>query len=232
MDIEIRNGPSYALAVVGLDPGETVVAEGGAMVGKDTHVDMETTTRGGDKGGGMLGGLFKGLKRLVAGESFFVNRFTAQGKAGQVTFAPTFPGDIRVHDMDGSTPLLLQSSAFLCSGEHVEVDAKWGGARTFFGGEGLIMLRATGRGPLVFNSFGGIQPIDLDGAFVVDTGHIVAFEETLRFSVGRFAQSWNAFFFGGEGLVCTFEGRGRLWIQTRNPAEFGAAVGPSLPARR
>lgn len=229
MNIEIRNGPSYALAVVGLDEGETVVAEGGAMVGKDSHIDMETVTRA-SGGGGLLGGLMKGLKRLVAGESFFVNKFTPRGRAGEVTFAPTFPGDIRVHQMDGSSAILLQSSAFLCSSSSIDVDAKWGGAKTFFGGEGLIMLRATGTGSLVFNAFGDVQPIDLDGSFVVDTGHIVAFEETLNFSVGRFARSWLSFFFGGEGLVCTFTGRGRLWIQTRNPSEFGSAIGSRLPA--
>ncbi len=231
MNIEIKSGPSYALAVVGLRDGETVVAEGGAMVGKDTHIDMETTTQGSEKGGGMLSGLMRGLKRVVAGESFFVNKFTANGSDGEVTFAPSLPGDIKVHRLDGGSSLIMQSTAFLCSASTVDVDAKWGGARTFFGGEGLIMLKATGRGPVVFNAFGAIRAIDLEGDFIVDTGHIVAFEDTLSFEVGRFARSWKSFIFSGEGLVCTFHGRGRVWIQTRNPNEFGMLVGPMLPKR-
>jgi len=228
MKITINHKPAYALAVVDLEDGETVVAEGGAMVSKDSHVGMKTSA--GKKGQGALGGLLKGLKRMVAGESFFQNRFTPEGAPGHVTFAPTLVGDIAVYEMTGGT-LFLQSTSFLCSAEEIEVDAKWGGAKTFFGGEGLIMLRATGTGPIAFNSFGAIREVDVDGSFVVDTGHIVAFEETLTFKVRRFGGGWKSFFLSGEGLVCNFSGTGRLWIQTRNPAEFGRAVGPLLPPR-
>jgi uncharacterized protein (TIGR00266 family) len=230
MKIEIRHRPSYALAVVDLDEQETVIAEAGAMVSKDTHVDMETSTNTGSGTKSMLGGLMSGLKRAVAGESFFMNRFTAQGGPGHVTFAPTFPGDIEVYELSAGS-LILQSTAFLCSGSRVTTDAKWGGAKSFFGGEGLIMLRATGTGPVVFNAFGGIKVVEVDGAFTLDTGHIVAFEDTLQFTVSRFGGGWKSFIFGGEGLVCDFTGRGRLWIQTRNPNEFGALVGSKLPPR-
>lgn len=230
MRFEVQHRPSYALTIAHLDAGETVVAEGGAMVSKDAHVTI-TTSANGKKGGGLLKGLAKGLKRAVAGESFFQNRFTAEGGPGHVTFAPTHVGDVVVHEL-GAESLILQSSAFLCSADTIEVDAKWGGARTFFGGEGLVMLKAVGTGPIVFNSFGGIRELEVDGDLVVDTGHIVAFEDTLTFQVGKFNDSWKSFLFGGEGLVCNFSGKGRLWIQTRNPAEFGALVGSMLPPRQ
>ena len=113
MEIDIQHRPAYALAVVRLEPNEVVVAEGGAMVSMDTTVTMET--RAAKKGQGMLGGLLSGLKRVVAGESFFQNRFTASSGAGQVTFAPTHVGDIATTELQDST-VILQSSAFLCSG--------------------------------------------------------------------------------------------------------------------
>ena len=131
MQFDIQHRPAYALAVVSLDDGETVVAESGAMVSMDTNVAMETSSAKKDEG--LVKGLFSGLKRMVAGESFFQNRFTAAGE-GKVTFAPTHVGDISVHELDGETGLMLQSKAYLCSGTEVDVDAKWGGARSFFGG--------------------------------------------------------------------------------------------------
>ncbi|HCP47742.1 MAG TPA: TIGR00266 family protein [Deltaproteobacteria bacterium] len=229
MEIEIRHAPSYALAIVALSANETVVAEGGAMVSMDRHVQIQTAA--GAQGGGALAGLARGFKRMLAGETFFQNRFTAKDSAGEVTFAPTHQGDIRVLELNQRS-LMLQSSAFLCSGEGVAIDAKWGGARTFFGGEGLIMLRATGSGPIVFNSFGAIHEVLVEDEFIVDTGHIVAFEDSLTFRVSRFGGGWKSFFLGGEGLVCTFSGRGRLWLQTRNTQSYGQLIGRQLPPRQ
>ena len=228
MDIQIHHRPSYALAEVILDEGETIVAEGGAMVSMDTHIEIETSA--GKKGEGKLKGLMSGLKRMAAGESFFQNRYTAVGAGGHVTFAPVHCGDVVTQELSQGT-MFLQSTAFLCSGTGIEVDASWGGAKTFFGGEGLIMLKATGTGPLVFNSFGGIKELDIDGTFIVDTGHIVAFEDGVTFKVTKFGGGWKSFIFGGEGLVCEFSGKGKVWIQTRNPQAFGQAIGSKLPAR-
>ena len=229
MQFQVHHRPSYALAEVLLDAGETVVAEGGAMVSMDTHVTLQTSASG-DKGGGLMKGLMKGLKRALAGESFFQNRFTANGSPGHVTFAPTHQGDIMVHELAQGT-MFLQSTSFVCSATTIELDTKWGGAKTFFGGEGLIMLKASGTGPIAFNSFGAIKEIDVDGAFIVDTGHIVAFEDGLTFKVTKFGGGWKSFIFGGEGLVCSFSGKGRLWIQTRNASAFGALLGSKLPPR-
>jgi len=228
MQIEIKYGPSYALAIVNLEKDEEVISESGAMVSMDSHVKIETSA--GKKDQGALGGLMSGLKRMVAGESFFQNRFRAEGKSGEVTFAPTFVGDMDKHELNDST-LLIQSKSFVCSGVGVDLNSKWGGGKTFFGGEGFILLKASGSGPIVFNAFGGIRKIEIDGSFTVDTGHIVAFEETLTFKVERFGGGWKSFIFGGEGLVCHFTGKGTLWIQTRNPQEFGQFLGSKLPMR-
>jgi uncharacterized protein (TIGR00266 family) len=228
VQIEVKHRPAYALAVVKLASGETVVGEAGALVSRDTHVQMETSAAGQQQG--LVAGIFSGLKRMVAGESFFQNKYTAQGRPGEVTFAPSLVGDIETHELTGGM-MYLQSTAYLCSPPSVTIDAKWGGARSFFGGEGFILLQASGTGPIAFNAFGAMKAIDVDGEFIVDTGHVVAFEDGLKFKVTRFGGGWKAFIFGGEGLVCRFSGKGRLWIQTRNPVEFGRAVASHLPMR-
>jgi len=230
MKFDIQYRPAFALAIAKLDAGETVIAEAGALVSMDSHVTMETSA--GKKDDSLMGSLFKGLKRMVAGESFFQNRFTAKGQAGEVTFAPTHAGDIEVYTLESSKTLYLQSSSYVCSGEDVKIDPKWGGAKSFFGGEGLVMLKATGSGPIVFNSFGGIKLVEVDGKFTVDTGHIVAFEDGIQFKVGKFGGGWWSFLLGGEGLVCNFTGKGKLWVQTRNPQAFGQLIGQKLPPRQ
>lgn len=229
MKFDIQHRPAYALAIVHLEPGETIVAEGGAMVSMSPGIEMETSM--GKKGDGLVAGLLKGLKRMVASESVFQNRFTAPSSGGHVTFAPGPQGDITTYELAPELDLYLQSSAFLVSDDAIEVSASWGGARSFFGGEGLIMLKATGSGPIAFNSFGGIREVEVDGEYILDTGHIVAFESTLSFDVQRFGGGWKAFLFGGEGLVCRFKGKGRLWMQTRNLNAFGQLLGQRLPPR-
>ena len=124
MRFDVQYRPSYALALVHLEPGETVLAEGGSMVSKDAHVKIET--RAGKKGDGVLGGLMSGFKRMVAGESFFQNRFTAHERAGEVTFAPTLTGDITEHTLAPQDEVYLQSTAFLCSEESIQLETKWG----------------------------------------------------------------------------------------------------------
>lgn len=228
MRIEVRHRPAYALAVVHLEAGETVVGEAGALVGRDAHVALETSA--GAPKQGLMAGLVSGLKRMVAGESFFQNRYTAQGRAGEVTLAPALVGDVEVHELAGRT-LYLQSSAFLCAPPSVTLDASWGGARGFFGTGGFVLVKATGAGPIAFNAFGALRRLDVDGELVVDTGHVIAFEDGLGFRVGRFGGGWRSFLFGGEGLVARFSGRGSVWIQTRNPVSFGEAMSRLLPMR-
>ncbi len=229
MEIEVTHRPAYALAVAKLADGETVVGETGSMVSMDAHVQIETSA--GDKKDGMMKGLMKGLKRAVAGESFFQNKYTPQGGPGEVTFAPKLVGDIETYQMADNT-LFMQSTAYVCSSDGVAIDASWGGAKSFFGaGKGLVMLKATGNGPVAFNAFGAIKVIEVDGEYTVDTGHVVAFEDGLQFKVRKFGGGFKSFIFGGEGLVCSFSGKGRIWIQTRNPQAFGEFVGPKLPMR-
>lgn len=220
MHIEILHRPAQALAQVRLDPGESITAESGAMVGMSPSLHVETGSRG----------VVAGLKRLFGGESFFRNTFTARTGVGTLLLAPALPGDMAVLDVDGPG-LYLQSTAFVAAAAGVDVRTEIGGFRTFFGGEGIFVLRTEGRGRVLVGAYGALERIEVDGEHVIDTGHLVAWDPALTFSIGKAARGWIASFLSGEGLVCRFQGRGSVWIQTRNPSEFGGELGRLLPPR-
>ncbi len=223
MNYEIKYSPSYALGIITLAPGDKVQAEAGAMVSMSDTVSMET---------GVRGGIMSGLKRSVlGGESFFINTFSAD-QGGELTIAPALPGDIVALELTGGT-LLLQSGSFLAATPDVNVDTKWGGGKTFFSREGLFLLKCTGAGTIFVSSYGAIHLVELtDGQrYTVDTGHMVAFDESVKYEVGR-AAGWKTTIFGGEGLVCKLTGPGRFYLQTRSPDSFLAWLVPKLPGKR
>ena len=223
MQIEIRYQPSYALALVTLDAGETIQAESGAMVGMSPGLQVQTAAQG---------GLLKSLSRsLLGGESFFLNTFTAQRQGDSVALAPPLPGDVAVIEIDGEE-LLVQSGSYLAASAGVKVDTKWSGAKTFFGGEGLIMLRVTGKGTLIVSSYGAIHPIELAAgqSYVIDTGHLVTFESRMKYQVKKVA-GWKSTLFSGEGLVAELTGPGKLTLQSRSQDAFLSWLIPNLPTK-
>lgn len=220
MKIKVEHRPAYALGIVDLDNGESVKAESGAMVSMSGNVQVQS---------GIQGGLFKSaLRKVLGGESFFVNTFTAAAGPGQVTFAPSLPGD--VNDLEIAGDLYVQSGSYLAGGPSVDIDIKWGGARSFFASEGLFLLHLRGQGHVLLSSFGAIHRIPLDGALplVVDTGHVVAFDSTVQWSVRKVSGMFTSLI-SGEGLVCEFTGRGNVWLQTRSNQAFLDWLIPRLP---
>ena len=218
-DIESR--PTYPLLNVTLESGETIDAEGGAMVGHEDGVRMETNA---------TGGFLKSIRRSVlGGESFFQNTFTATDGDAEVSFAPALPGDIEHHDLSDET-LYVQSGSYIAGDSSLDVDTEFGGAKTFFGSEGLFLLKVTGTGSLFVSSYGAIKPVELAAGerYTVDTGHVVAFEETTDFTVERVG-GLKSTVLSGEGLVCRFEGPGTVWLQTRSPDAFLSWLLPKVP---
>ena len=223
MRSEILYGPAFATARLTLSGGETVRAEAGAMVAMSTGLAMQTSTQG---------GVMKGLRRAVlGGESFFMNTFTAPAGGAELYVAPPLPGDVVAWPVRGT--LFVQSGSFLASSADVEVDTSWGGARTFFSREGLFILRVSGQGDVVLSSYGAIltRTLGPGEAHTIDTGHVVAFDESIQYNVMK-AGNWKTTVLGGEGLVTRFVGPGRLWLQTRNPSDFLAWLIPKLPTQR
>jgi len=230
MDVSIENDPSFAVAAVTLAAQETVLAEGDAMTSMSGNVSIETKRLSSGSGGSTMGKIAGAVGQMLAGESVLVNHLTAEGSGAEVILSPTLPGDIQQYRLDEDTNLIIQSTSYLGGAPGVALSGEWGGARRFFGGEGLFMLRASGTGPILLNAFGGIQPETVSGEFVVDTGHIVAFEGSTDFSVNRVG-GLKSTLFSGEGLVCHFQGEGTVFLQTRAPNAFGRAVGHQLPPR-
>ena len=158
-----------------------------------------------------------------------MNTFTATGGPGEVTFAPTLPGDVNETTLSGRD-VLVQSGSYLAGSGDIEVDIKWGGAKSFFASEGLFLLRLSGHGPVLLSSYGAIHRVPLDGRtpLVVDTGHVVAFDADLQWSVRKVSGLFTSLI-SGEGLVCEFNGRGEVWLQTRSSQAFLDWLLPRLP---
>jgi len=220
--------PAHSLAVVELAPNETVRAEASAMISMTRNIRVATTGPLNRSTGGFLSGL---KRAFLGGESFFTNTFTATGGPGHVTLAPALTGDMIVHELARGHELFIQGASYVAAPDTVQLDTKWQGMKGFFSGESLFFLHATGHGPVLMNAFGSIQTLDLDGELVVDTGHLVAFTSGLSYRVSKASSGWIKSFLSGEGFVLHISGRGRLYIQSRNPTAYGRAVGSALPPR-
>jgi len=213
VEYKIDYGPSFSLLSVKIQQGEKVTAEAGAMVTMDGTIEIETKMQGG------LGGALK--RSLLGGESFFMNHYTG---SGEVSFASSVPGDIKHIKMTGNT-LFVQSGSFIASAGDITVDTKFGGAKTFFSGEGLFLLKISGTGDLFISSFGAITERELaaNQELKVDTGHMVAFDEGVEYKVKKVG-NWKSTFLSGEGLVANFTGPGKVLIQTRSLAAFASKI--------
>ncbi len=227
MRIAIEDRGAFASAIVHLDAGENFVSESGAMYRTSAEIDVDVTTRSRGKGG-----LFGGLKRLLGGESFFLSKYHAAGGVpGEVGIAPTLPGDVKQVDLDGTSRWLCAGGSYLGSCEELALDTKFQGLRGMLSGEKMFFVSVEGEGPLIVSAYGCIREAAIDGEVIVDTGHVVAFEDTLTYEVTKAGGSWLRSFLGGEGLVMKLKGTGRLLVQSHNPNAFGAKLGRLLPPR-
>lgn len=215
MQHEILGAPDFGMVSLSLEAGESVRVEPGAMASMSGHIKIETKAEG---------GMLAGIKRMASGESFFVNTYTAEGAPGRLDLAPPTPGDLIVRELAGET-LFMSSGCFMAAQGDIEVDAKFGGVKGFFGGTGLMMLRVSGTGTLFGNGYGALHEMDVDGDMIIDNGHIAAYEDGLDFSIEA-VKGIKGFLFSGEGLVCRFRGKGKVWVQTRNPTSFADWINP------
>ena len=222
MDITTRHTPAYGVARLGLAPGETVRVESGAMMAMSGGVTLESKAEG---------GVLKSLKRAaLGGESCFVSTYTAPSQGGFVDVAARLPGDITSISLAGSG-LFISKGSWVANESSLELDTRWGGFKNLFGSEGGFILRASGAGQVVFACYGALEVWTLEAGqhFTVDTGHMVAYDESVSMQIRQAAGGLVQTFKSGEGLVFDFVGPGRVWTQTRNPNELlgwiSAAVG-------
>jgi uncharacterized protein (TIGR00266 family) len=214
---EITHGPAFAMLRVDLAPGQVVVAEAGAMVARHQGVGMEVKLNASRSAGffGLVQAFIIAIiRRIVGGETFFVNHFSAP-RGGSVWLAPTMSGQVFHRRLQGEV-LTLSTGAFLASSGNVDLTLKFGGLRAIFAREGAFFLEARGNGDLWFTSYGGIEAIDVQGSYLVDNGHLVGFEGGLSFDIRSAGGGAMGFLASGEGLVCEFKGQGRVYVQARN----------------
>ena len=204
MRYDLLDKPDFGMVRVAFEqPGEQMIVESQAMVARDGGVEMKTQ---------MQGGLMAAAKRKVlGGESLFQNTFTATAPGQSLWLAPNAEGDVVALDMNGTYEVMLNSGAFLGSVPSVTLDTKWGGAKGFFSGTGFFLLKCAGHGPLFFASYGGIHAVDVGPqGYICDTSHVVGFTSGLNYTVTKVG-GLKSLFLSGEGLVCNFQGQGRLW---------------------
>jgi uncharacterized protein (TIGR00266 family) len=222
---QVVGGNAFACARVELAAGQAIRAEAGAMVSMSANVELEARVQGGFMGA---------VKRMMTRESIFVSTFTARGAAGEVLLGPAVPGDVVGIEI-GGRPLLVQSSSWLASEPDVQVDTKFAGFKGLFSGEGLFFIQLAGRGTALLSSYGAIvhRPIPAGARYVVDTGHVVAFDARMQYTLRRAARSgWIRSVMSGEALVAEYVGPGDLWLQTRNLRALAGALFPLFPSQQ
>ena len=213
-------GDDMQAVIVTLDPNETVVAEAGAMMYMQDDIAMNTTLDPSGSGTGIMGRLLKGAKRALAGDSFFITTFTNEGgKRRDVAFAAPFPGKILAVDLRAwGGRLIAQKDSFLCAAFGIEVSIAFNrriGAG-FFGGEGFILQKLTGDGLAFLHASGTLAEVKLAAGETlrVDTGCLVAMEESVDYDI-QMVPGIKTALFGGEGLFFVkLTGPGRVVLQT------------------
>jgi uncharacterized protein (TIGR00266 family) len=219
----IEHGPVFSTLKVTLDQGETVRAEAGAMISMSPSVDLKAKKS--------AKGIFGSIKAMVGGESFFASEYTATEPSSEVVFAPSSPGDIIHFSLQGQS-IFAQSGAYLAGSPGLELSTK-GSVRSMISGEGLFLQKITGTGDVWLNSFGAVYEVALAAGqeYVVDTGNMVAYEESVTYTIKKASKGIFSSLASGEGLVCRFAGPGKVWIQTRSIPALASLIQPYLSSR-
>lgn len=234
VDYEIMGG-DLQLVEVELDPGETVIAEAGAMVYMEDDIEFATRLGDGSSDRGVMSKLFNAGKRMITGETAFITHFTNKGeKKRRVAFASPTPGRIVAVDMSqlANESIYCQKDAFMCAAMGTRLDValvKKVGAG-FFGGEGFILQRLSGDGMAFFSAGGTVVEKKLNGESLrVDTGCIVAYTEGIDYSLSS-AGGLKSMIFGGEGIfLATLRGTGTVWLQSMPVSKLAEQMAARMP---
>jgi len=204
---ELRYKPSFATIFVTLDPGDSIVAEAGAMASMDGALTMKSE---------FSGGFFSGLlKKFFGGESLFVNVFKNNTrKPQQVVLTQAIVGDIECVELRGNS-LCFQPGAYIACTPGVKLGVRWAGLASWFAGEGLFKLQVSGKGTVFFGAYGGISKKRINGDLVVDNGHLVAYDPSIKMNV-RMAGGLLGSVTSGEGFVNKLVGTGDVYLQSRS----------------
>ncbi|MBD2313667.1 TIGR00266 family protein [Desertifilum sp. FACHB-1129] len=207
MHYDIRYKPAFAAIFITLSPGESITAEAGAMTSMDGRLTMKTRFSG-----GFLPGL---LKKFFGGESLFVNTFMNQTQQPlTLVLTQSTIGDIACEELRGRE-LCFEPGAYIAHAGQTHLGVKWAGFKSWFAREGLFKLQVKGTGLVFFGAYGGITKHRVNGEFVVDTGHLVAYEPTIKMNLGL-AGGLVGSITSGEGVINRLTGNGYIYLQSRS----------------
>lgn len=226
MNYEIKGAP-FPAVICYLEAGEQIVTEGGGMSWMSPNMRMETGTNG---------GIGKLVGRMLTRDKLFQNIYTAVGSSGMIAFSSCAPGDIRAVQIEPNCPVICQKGAFLASTPGIELSVylqqKIGGG--FFGGEGFIMQKLSGRGIAFIEIDGSTVEYELAAGqqIILDTGHVAMMDATCQMSVQAISGVKNVLF-GGEGMFNTVvTGPGRVIVQTIPIAKTAMALYQHMPQNK
>ena len=210
-----------------LQPGEAIYTESGGMAWMAGEIEMSTDTRG---------GLLKGLGRSLAGESLFLTTYQCRSRGGMIVFTPESPGKILHFELAAGQSLICQKDAFMCAADSVSLEMHFRkrlGAG-LFGGEGFILQKVTGPGPVFVEIAGEVREYTLEAGQVmkVDPGHIALYEPTVDYDIQRVKGVKNIIF-GGEGLfLASLKGPGKIWLQSMPLSNLAAKLSRYMPTQK
>ncbi len=219
MKYEIRYKPAFAAIFVTLNPGESMIAEAGAMTSMDAQLSMRTE---------FSGGLFPALlRKFFGGESLFVNVFTNNTQQPlTLVLTQSTIGDIGRIDLSQGE-ICFQPGAYIAHTAGVKMGVQWAGFASWFGGEGLFKLKFSGSGRVFFGAYGGISKKHVIGEFIVDSGHLVAYEPQIKIRVGL-AGGLVGSVTSGEGFISRLSGNGDIYLQSRSIDSLVKYLRPKL----
>lgn len=224
MKYEIKGTP-LPVVICEIEPGESLITEGGSMSWMTPNMVMETVS----------GGLGKSLGRMFSGESLFLNKYTAEGGQGMIAFASSFPGQILPVNIEPNASMVVQKSAFLASQSGVELSIHFQKKLRagFFGGEGFIMQKLSGQGLAFIEIDGSIVDYQLAAGqtMLIDNGYLAMMDASVTMDIQTVKGLKNKLL-GGEGFFLTkVTGPGRVWIQTMPISSIAKSLAPFVPNR-
>ena len=207
MNVEIKYRPAFATLFITLEGKDSIVAESDAMASMSANVGMRTKLNG-----GFLRAI---LRKFFGGESLFVNEFFSEdGQPAQLVLTQPSPGDMEALQLSGNA-FYMQPGAFIACTPGVNLGLGWAGWLSWLQGEGLFRLEVSGEGTVWFGGYGGLFERPVNGEYVVDSGHLIAYEPTVELKFGL-AGGLMATLFGGEGVVTRMKGQGKIYMQSRS----------------
>ncbi|MDR9404072.1 MAG: TIGR00266 family protein [Halothece sp. Uz-M2-17] len=220
MEYDILYKPAFSTLFVTLEPGDSVTAEAGAMTSMDANLSMKTH---------FSGGFFNALlKKFLGKESLFVNTYTNESDESlNLVLSQSIIGDIEALTLAGNE-ICFQPGAYIAHTPGVEIGVAFAGFASWIAGEGLFKLKLKGQGTVFFGAYGGLTQKEITGGYVVDNGHLVAYEPDIRMGI-RLAGGLFSSLTSGEGLVNRLKGSGTIYLQSRSVSSLVRFLTPKVP---